>query len=175
MHRITQEMYFTRDRKKLLVIDESWDLLGGDATATFIETAYRRVRKYDGSVMSASQALDDYLKNDASKAALANSDWLFFLRQKKESVEKLGELKRLAADEGMKRTLQSLRTEHGAYSEIFVSGPGGNGIGRLIVDPYSLLLYSSKAEDVSAIDAKRAQGLSLPEAIEAVLAERGPR
>ena len=87
-------------------------------------------------------------------------------------LDKLG---RLSMDEGMKRMLQSLRTEHGAYSEIFISSPVGSGIGRLIVDPYSLLLYSSKAEDVSAIDAKRAEGLTLPAAIEVVLDERGQR
>jgi len=97
------------------------------------------------------------------------------LRQKKESVEMLDKLGRLSMDDGMKRMLQSLRTEHGAYSEIFVSSPVGSGIGRLMVDPVSLLLYSSKAEDVNAINARRAQGLTLQEAIDAVLTERGQR
>ena len=105
-------------------------------------------------------------------AALNNSDWVFLLRQKKESIEMLDKLGRLSMDDGMKRMLQSLRTEHGAYSEIFISSPIGSGIGLLIVDPYSLLLYSSRAEDVNAINAKRAGGLSLPEAIESVLTDR---
>jgi conjugal transfer ATP-binding protein TraC len=73
----------------------------------------------------------------------------------------------------MKRLLQSLRTEHGAYSEVFIHSPAGNGVGRLIVDPYSLLLFSSRAEDFSAINAKRAEGLSVSQAIDTVLAERG--
>ncbi len=68
---------------------------------------------------------------------------------------------------------RSLRTEHGAYSEVFIHSPAGNGIGRLIVDPYSLLLFSSRAEDFNAINAKRAAGLDVSAAIDAVLRERG--
>ena len=175
MYRITREMYFSRERKKIVIIDEAWDLMNGGSTAEFIEAGYRRARKYKGAFMSATQGIDDYYKNPAATAALNNSDWVFLLRQKKESIEMLDKLGRLSMDEGMKRMLQSLRTEHGAYSEIFISSPMGSGIGRLIVDPYSLLLYSSKAEDVSAIDAKRAEGLSMSAAIEAVLDERGQR
>ena len=73
----------------------------------------------------------------------------------------------------MKRLLLSLRTEHGAYSEVFIHSPAGNGIGRLIVDPYSLLLFSSRAEDFNAINAKRATGLDVPQAIDAVCANGG--
>jgi conjugal transfer ATP-binding protein TraC len=175
MYRITREMYFSRERKKIVIIDEAWDLMHGGSTAEFIEAGYRRARKYKGSFMSATQGIDDYYKNPAATAALNNSDWVFLLRQKKESIEMLDKLGRLSMDEGMKRMLQSLRTEHGAYSEIFISSPMGSGIGRLIVDPYSLLLYSSKAEDVSAIDAKRAEGMSLPAAIDGVLEERRRR
>ena len=175
MYRITREMYFSRDQKKIVIIDEAWDLMHGGSTAEFIEAGYRRARKYRGAFMSATQGIDDYYKNPAATAALNNSDWVFLLRQKKESVEMLDKLGRLSMDDGMKRMLQSLRTEHGAYSEIFVSSPVGSGIGRLMVDPVSLLLYSSKAEDVNAINARRAQGLTLQEAIDAVLTERGQR
>jgi conjugal transfer ATP-binding protein TraC len=154
-------MYFSRERKKIVIIDEAWDLMSGGSTAEFIEAGYRRARKYKGAFMSATQGIDDYYKNPAATAALNNSDWVFLLRQKKESIEMLDKLGRLSMDDGMKRMLQSLRTEHGTYSEIFVSSPVGSGIGRLIVDPVSLLLYSSKAEDVNAINAKRCQGLTL--------------
>jgi hypothetical protein len=161
MYRITREMYFTRDRKKIVIIDEAWDLLSGGATAEFIEAGYRRARKYKGAFMSATQGVDDYYRNPAAKAALDNSDWMFLLRQKPESIEMMDKLGQLTMDDAMKRLLQSLRTEHGAYSEVFIHSPAGNGVGRLIVDPYSLLLFSSRAEDFSAINAKRAEGLSV--------------
>ncbi len=173
MYRITREMYFSRDRKKIVIIDEAWDLLSGGATAEFIEAGYRRARKYKGAFMSATQGVDDYYRNPAAKAALDNSDWMFLLRQKPESIEMMDKLGQLTMDDAMKRLLLSLRTEHGAYSEVFIHSPAGNGIGRLIVDPYSLLLFSSRAEDFNAINAKRAAGLDVSAAIDAVLRERG--
>ncbi|MBL8528848.1 MAG: type IV secretion system protein TraC [Burkholderiales bacterium] len=173
MYRITREMYFSRSRKKIVIIDEAWDLLSGGATGEFIEAGYRRARKYKGAFMSATQGVDDYYRNPAAKAALDNSDWMFLLRQKPESIEMMDKLGQLTMDDGMKRLLQSLRTEHGAYSEVFIHSPAGSGIGRLIVDPVSLLLFSSRAEDFNAINAKRAAGLTVSEAIDAVLRERG--
>jgi conjugal transfer ATP-binding protein TraC len=173
MYRITREMYFSRDRKKIVIIDEAWDLLSGGATAEFIEAGYRRARKYKGAFMSATQGVDDYYRNPAAKAALDNSDWMFLLRQKPESVEMMDKLGQVTMDDAMKRLLQSLRTEHGAFSEVFIHSPAGNGVGRLIVDPYSLLLFSSRAEDFSAINAKRATGMTVSQAIEAVLIDRG--
>jgi conjugal transfer ATP-binding protein TraC len=172
MYRITREMYFSRDRKKIVIIDEAWDLLSGGATAEFIEAGYRRARKYKGSFMSATQGVDDYYRNPAAKAALDNSDWMFLLRQKPESIEMLDKLGQLTMDDAMKRLLQSLRTEHGAFSEVFIHSPAGNGVGRLIVDPYSLLLFSSRAEDFGAINAKRATGMTVSQAIDAVLQDR---
>lgn len=173
MYRITREMYFSRDRKKIVIIDEAWDLLSGGATAEFIEAGYRRARKYKGAFMSATQGVDDYYRYPAAKAALDNSDWMFLLRQKPESIEMMDKLGQLTMDDAMKRLLLSLRTEHGAYSEVFIHSPVGNGIGRLIVDPYSLLLFSSRAEDFNAINGRRAAGLDVSAAIDAVLRERG--
>ena len=175
MYRITREMYFSRERKKIVIIDEAWDLLSGGATAEFIEAGYRRARKYKGAFMSATQGVDDYYRNPAAKAALDNSDWMFLLRQKPESIEMMDKLGQLTMDDAMKRLLQSLRTEHGAYSEIFIHSPVGSGIGRLLVDPYSLLLFSSRAEDFTAINEKRAAGLSVSQAIDAVIRERSRR
>jgi conjugal transfer ATP-binding protein TraC len=172
MYRITHEMYFSRDRRKIVIIDEAWDLLSGSHTADFIAAGYRRARKYNGAIMSATQSIDDYLQNSAAAAALKNSDWMFLLRQKPETIESLNELGQLKMDDSMKRLLQSLRTEQGAYSEVYIRAPNINGIGRLIVDPFTLLLFSSRAEDFNAISAKRATGLSVSDSIEAVLADR---
>ena len=51
--------------------------------------------------------------------------------------------------------------------------PVGHGIGRLVLDPYSLLLASTRAEDFNAIHAKTSAGMNVDEAIRAVLKERG--
>jgi conjugal transfer ATP-binding protein TraC len=173
MYRITQEMYLDRSRRKLVIIDEAWDLMGSGSSAGFIEAGYRRARKYGGAFGTITQSVEDYYKNDATKAAIQNADWLFLLRQKPESIDRLGKEGKLHVDEWMKRQLSSVSTEHGYYSEIFVHGPMGSGVGRLILDPFSMLLYSTRAEDFQAIKSLTDQGMSVIEAIETILKKRG--
>ena len=173
MYRITQEMYLDRSKRKLVIIDEAWDLMGSGSSAGFIEAGYRRARKYGGAFGTITQSVEDYYKNDATKAAIQNADWLFLLRQKPESIDRLGKEGKLHVDEWMKRQLSSVTTEHGYYSEIFVYGPMGSGVGRLILDPFSMLLYSTRAEDFQAIKTLTEQGLSVVEAIETLLQRNG--
>ncbi|MFN4262025.1 MAG: type IV secretion system protein TraC, partial [Gemmataceae bacterium] len=170
--RITQEMYFDRSRRKLVIIDEAWDLMGSGSSAGFIEAGYRRARKYGGAFGTITQSVEDYYKNEATKAAIQNADWLFLLRQKPESIERLGKEGKLHVDEWMKRQLASVTTEHGYYSEIFVHGPVGSGVGRLILDPFSMMLYSTRAEDFQAIKALKEQGMPLVDAIDTLLMQR---
>jgi conjugal transfer ATP-binding protein TraC len=174
MYRITQEMYLDRSKRKLVVIDEAWDLLGSSGgSAAFIEAGYRRARKYGGSFGTITQSVEDYYKNEASKAAIQNADWMFLLRQKPESIDRLGKEGKLHVDEWIRRQLSSVSTAHGQYSEIFVHGPMGSGVGRLILDPFSMLLYSTRAEDFQAIKNLTEQGMSVTEAIEHILSTRG--
>lgn len=175
MYRITQEMYLDRSKRKLVIIDEAWDLMGSgsSASAGFIEAGYRRARKYGGAFGTITQSVEDYYKNEATKAAIQNADWLFLLRQKPESIDRLGKEGKLHVDEWMKRQLSSVSTEHGYYSEIFVHSPMGSGIGRLILDPFSMMLYSTRAEDFHAIKERTSKGMDVTTAIEEILAERG--
>lgn len=53
-----------------------------------------------------------------------------------------------------------------------ITGSSGYAIGRLLLDPYSSMLYSTKAEDYAAVQALKAKGLGMKEAIEKVLAEQ---
>lgn len=175
MYRITQEMYRDRSRRKLVIIDESWDLMGTGASGGFIEAGYRRARKYGGSFGTITQSVDDYYKNEATKAAINNADWLFLLRQKPENIERLGKEGKLSLDEWLKRQLGSVSTEHGYYSEIYIHSPMGSGLGRLILDPFSMLTYSTRAEDYEAIKRLREQGVSVADAIEQLVAQRESR
>ena len=172
MYRITQEMYRDRSRRKLVIIDESWDLMGTGASGSFIEAGYRRARKYGGAFGTITQSVDDYYKNEATKAAINNADWLFLLRQKPENIERLGKEGKLSLDEWLKRQLGSVSTEHGHFSEIYIHSPMGSGLGRLLLDPFSMLVYSTRAEDYEAIKRLREQGLSVSEAIERLVIER---
>jgi len=99
---------------------------------------------------------------------------MFLLRQKPESILALEKSDKLVLDQGMKQMLLSVKTQAGQYSEVFVhGGQMGHGIGRVLFDPFSLLLVSSKAEDFEAVRNYRAAGYGIVDALDAVLADRG--
>jgi conjugal transfer ATP-binding protein TraC len=178
LYQITGDMYLTRDRKKVLFIDELKQQLGDigaddPVKAAVVEEAARRARKYGGSLITATQSADDYYGSAQMEAALNCSDWTFLLRQKAESIELLGRNGRIGMDESKKRLLQSLRTEPGVFSECYISSPVGEGVARNILDPFSHLLFSNKLDDNAPLDELRAQGYSIDDAITELLRRRG--
>jgi conjugal transfer ATP-binding protein TraC len=65
---------------------------------------------------------------------------------------------------------KNLRGDKGRYSEFIIRHSSGSWlIGRLILDPFSAKLYSSKAEDVVAIKKMQKQGHTLEESIEQLI------
>jgi len=155
-----------RQRRGAIVIDEAWDLLHGPASKIFIEGLARRARKYNGALITGTQTVNDYYKNDAALASYENTDWICFLAQKADSINFLKNSGRIAVDEAMERDMKSLKRSGSQYSEVMILGPGGYAIGRLMLDPFSVKLYSSKAEDFEAIRRLQAEGMSLAEAVE---------
>lgn len=169
---ITNSIYLG-DRKtpSCLILDEAWDMLRGAQSGVFIETAARRLRKYFGGLVVGTQSINDFYANPGALAAFDNADWMCLLSQKDESIELLKNTKRLMMDPSMERTLRSLRTEQGQYAEIMIKGPKGFAVGRLILDEFSKILYSTKADEFAAVQDLVTRGLSLKEAIQRV-AER---
>lgn len=176
IYQIQREMYLgERDRKKLVIIDEAWDLLKEGEVSVFMEHAYRKFRKYGGSAIIATQAVTDLYDNRVGRAIADNSSNMFLLGQKKESIEMVKEKKLLVLSPAGFNILRSVYTEAGVFSEIFLMTERGQGVGRLVVSDFQGLLYSTAPEDVQAIKVYQDQGLTVSEAIKAVLRDRQRR
>ncbi|MFQ5729268.1 MAG: type IV secretion system protein TraC [Waddliaceae bacterium] len=163
---------FLGDRKTpfFICIDEAWDLLRSKQTGVFIETLARRLRKYNGSLIVGTQSVEDFFATPGAQAAYQNSDWMCFLSQKRSSINCLSEGGKLEIDESRIKALESVYTRHGEFSEIMIiDGDSNFSIARLILDPFSQLLYSTTARDHSRIETLRKRGLSLSEAINHLL------
>jgi conjugal transfer ATP-binding protein TraC len=173
IYQIQQEMYLgERDRPKIVIIDESWDLLSMGDAATFMEHGYRRFRKYGGAAVTITQSVNDLYRSPTGRAIVENSANMYLLGQKAEAIEGMRADKRLPLSDGGYALLKTVHTIPGVYSEVFFITERGTGIGRLIVDPFKRMLFSTRADDVNAIKQLRRQGLSLQEAIHRLLAER---
>tara|TARA_R110002073_G_scaffold255729_2_gene418267 strand:+ start:1655 stop:4198 length:2544 start_codon:yes stop_codon:yes gene_type:complete len=154
-----------RDRKKALVIDESWSLLGDGSTGEFIEGFARRCRKYGGSLITSTQSVNDFYKTEGAKAAYENSDWVLILSQKSESIAELKRSERIIVDRYLEELLESLKVSDGEFSEVVIHGPTGSHVGRLVLDPFSATLYSSSPITFAAIDRLIEAGVPLREAV----------
>ncbi len=176
MNQITEKMYLGGRKTQIsLFIDEAWDMLKGGQGAGIIESVARRARKYKGSLNAITQGLEDFFASPAARAAYNNSYWKIMHMQNKENVETLVEAKQLALNPFEKRLLCSVKTEHGVYSELVIKGGGQEYIcGRLFLDPYSRVLYSTQAVDFERVNELCSQGLSLEDAIEARAKENFP-
>ena len=171
----TQRMYHgERTRAKAIVIDEAWDLLSGEDSRAFLEGAARRARKYRGALVTGTQSVNDYYANPAARAAWENSDWVIFLAQKDESVELLKSEKRIHCDPGMEQALKSLTTADGRFAELVLHGPDGWRVARLVLDPWSVALYSSRGPAFAEAERLKAGGLSTVEAIDRVVGAERP-
>ena len=174
IYQIQQEMYLgVRDRRKLLFIDEAWDLLTSGDVAKFVETGYRRFRKYGGAAITITQSINDLYANPTGRAIAENSANMLLLGQKDEAIEQIKKDCRLPLGEAGYEILKHVHTVAGAYSEIFLITELGYGVGRLIVDPFKRMLYSTRAEDVYAIKRLTECGLSVSDAIRQLLTESG--
>lgn len=169
---ITQKMYLgDRRTKKLCIIDEAWDLFSGEhnaASAAFIEAGYRTARRYFGAFMAITQDISDFFKSPMARAAYACSDFKVIFGCQAESFDQAKAAGHLSVDGFEERLLKSLRSVKGDYSEFALKTPSGIGVYRLILDPFSLILYSSRAEEFKAVQERVQQGMSLIDAIRQV-------
>jgi conjugal transfer ATP-binding protein TraC len=171
MASIDHKLYIEADRSRptAIIMDEAWAMLTGANTAKFIETGFRRARKYKGSFIIITQSIFDLRdKNpDIGNAILSNSAYRFLLQPK-------GEEARRAIEEGLLPQLSqyelnmllSTHTSRGLYSEIFIIYPNGStGVGRLHVNKFTELLYSTNPSEIELINTFRDRGFTLTEAI----------
>lgn len=166
MFQVTKEMYMSpRSLPKLLAIDEAWDLLGGLKTGKFIETAFRRIRKYNGIAGVITQSFMDFEKSDAARACIENAAWQFILYQRPESLDYAVTNKRISADPGVVDLIRSTKSGPG-YSEVFIRAENGSGLYRFVTDRHSYYAFTTKATDIAALDNIVAGGKTMVEAID---------
>lgn len=168
---ISSEVFMgDREKRSLICIDEAWDLLKSPQMEGFIESMARRLRKYNGSLFVGTQGLKDFECSPGAAAAFKNSNWLVMLGRDSDSLNVIREKKIFELSGSVEQMLNSLRKGDG-YSEAFIydKGHGSFSLSQLRLDPFSLLLFSTKPEEFGPVMELKKQGLSIEEAIEWML------
>ena len=173
MFQIGQAVYMgDRAQKSMLLIDEAWQLLASDETSDFIERAYRQFRKHNASVGVITQSVLDVWQTKGGRAIAENSASMYLLKQKGDAIDAVQRENRLPFGDWGYRTLKTVHTVQGQYSEIMCVTPFGMGVGRLVLSDFQKVLFSTKAEDVVELKSQRGGGQSLVDAINAMVVKR---
>ena len=173
---VTQDLYLSdRSRRRMIIFDEAWQFFKEtNLLAQVIEEGYRRARKYGGSFVTITQSLLDFKSfGRVGEVIMGNSAWRFLLQSS--DYERARHEKILDVGDFELRILKSVRNVRPKYSEVFVSGPVGKGVVRLVVDPYTYYVYTTDAADVARLNAAYREAGSWDRAIELVLKEQSVR
>ncbi len=161
-----------RQKRTSLIIDEAWRLLKHDAIKGFIEGVARRARKYNGSLIVATQSISDFdeQKSQSAAAVLSQSDFRIILSAENKDSKILET--QLGLTQSEINIACHLKGDKGKYSEVMIRHSSGSWlIARLALDPFTTKLYSSKAEDVTKIKDLMVSGYTLEQAIELIIKE----
>ena len=162
---ITNEMYTTSGRKKILIIDEAWDLLDDPVMSRAMEAAYRKARKYEGSIITVTQGLADLYKSESGQSMLNNATWRIILQQKNEAIDAVKNAGQLELDGYSYEMLKTLTMVPGSHSEMMIIGNGCCGVFRLTVDRFTQVMYSTSGAERNQVLRDIDNGIDVIESI----------
>ena len=158
-----------KSRKKMVIIDEAWELLGDDDSqgALFIKRLFKTARKFTGSAVTLVQHISEYLDGGpAAKAAYDNASIKVHFGPDPDSFSSFnnkhaGTFKPYEIDM-LKKFVNS---KDAGYSEMYVSAGGAKSFNRLFVDPFSNILFSSHGQHKAMVSQLMDEGKTLLEAV----------
>jgi conjugal transfer ATP-binding protein TraC len=86
-------------RKRMLIVDEAWQLMKFDDSANFMFSLAKRARKYFLGLTTISQDVEDFLGSKMGRAIVANSSLQLLLKQAPSAVDIVAETFKLTSEE----------------------------------------------------------------------------
>ena len=88
------------DRKRrLLIVDEAWQLMKYEDSANFMFSLAKRARKYDLGITTISQDVEDFISSRVGRAIVANASMQILLKQSASAIDMLAGVFRLTSEE----------------------------------------------------------------------------
>lgn len=158
--------------KKLVMLDEAWQIIRDEGAASVMEGLYRKARKDDGSIWVITQSPRDLSGNPTGEVILSQSSWKLVMEQEPEEIDKIvkeGVMTKFKDDPYFAKVIKDIRTEKGKYSEILICGESSYEAVRLYIDRFTGALYASDSEERDAVFQLMNEGMSAVDAVNAVI------
>jgi len=140
----------TEQKKRLLIVDEAWQLMKYDDSANFLFSLAKRARKYYLGLTTITQDVEDFMGSKMGRAIVANSSMQLLLKQSTSAVDVLGEVFKLTEEE--RKRLANFPVGQG----LFFAGQNHVHI-QIIASPTEQSLITTNPQQVQAIEQQQQQ------------------
>lgn len=89
----------TEQKKRMLIVDEAWQLMKYNDSANFLFSLAKRARKYQLGLTTITQDVEDFIGSKMGRAIVANSSMQLLLKQSASAVDVLSNVFKLTEEE----------------------------------------------------------------------------
>lgn len=133
-------------KRRILVVDEAWQLMKYEDSANFLFSLAKRARKYNLGITTITQDVEDFMGSRMGRAIVANASMQILLKQSSSAVDVLSEVFKLTSEE--KKRLSQFPVGQG----LFFAGQNHVHIQILPSQTESQLITTNPAQ-VQAVEA----------------------
>jgi conjugal transfer ATP-binding protein TraC len=146
----------TEQKKRLLIVDEAWQLMKYDDSANFLFSLAKRARKYYLGLTTITQDVEDFMSSKMGRAIVANSSMQLLLKQSSSAVDVLGDVFKLTEEE--RKRLANFPVGQG----LFFAGQNHVHI-QVIASPTEQSLITTNPGQVQAMQQQAPQQFEQPQ------------
>jgi type IV secretory pathway VirB4 component len=86
-------------KRRILIVDEAWQLMKYEDSANFLFSLAKRARKYNLGITTISQDVEDFMGSRMGRAIVANASMQLLLKQSSSAVDVLSDVFKLTSEE----------------------------------------------------------------------------
>ena len=86
-------------KRRILIVDEAWQLMKYEDSANFLFSLAKRARKYNLGITTITQDVEDFMGSRMGRAIVANASMQILLKQSTSAVDVLSDVFKLTSEE----------------------------------------------------------------------------
>lgn len=138
-------------KKRILIVDEAWQLMKYEDSANFLFSLAKRARKYNLGITTITQDVEDFMGSRMGRAIVANASMQFLLKQSPSAVDVLTDVFKLTSEE------QKRLSQFPVGQGLFFAGQNHVHI-QVVASPTETSLITTNPDQVRDINAAAAAG-----------------
>jgi conjugal transfer ATP-binding protein TraC len=136
-------------KRRILIVDEAWQLMKYEDSANFLFSLAKRARKYNLGITTITQDVEDFMGSRMGRAIVANASMQFLLKQSPSAVDVLTDVFKLTNEE------QKRLSQFPVGQGLFFAGQNHVHI-QVVASPTETGLITTNPDQVQQINAAAA-------------------